>query len=275
MDTASYANASGNVNVNLSTGFASGADGNDTLISIENVTGSAFNDFLTGDTGANRLVGGAGNDNLNGGGGDDVLVGGLGNDTLDGGLGVDTVDYSSSSAAISINLSSGKGSGGDATGDTVSNVENVIGSAFADKLIGSKFSNILNGGEGDDTLTGGAGGDKLFGGAGKDSFVFANLADFGVAGNSDWIMDFDAGGSTLASRVDVIDLSAIDANTKTANKDDPFFFIGSAQFSNKAGELRYDTASSTLFGDVDGDGIADFALMITLTGTLDSSDFWL
>jgi hypothetical protein len=65
-------------------------------------------------------------------------------------------------------------------------------------------------------------------------------------------------------------LSAIDANSKTS-KDDPFNFIGSGAFSGKAGELRYDGAGH-LLGDVNGDGIADFSLALTVTGILDASD---
>ena len=72
--------------------------------------------------------------------------------------------------------------------------------------------------------------------------------------------------------MDFIDLSAIDANSKTS-KDDPFSFIGAAQFSNNAGQLRYDAATGTLMGDVDGDGVADFSVNIVVLGTLDSSDF--
>jgi len=274
-DTVSYANASGSVTVTLTAlgGSSSGADGNDNLTSLENVTGSGFNDMITGNDATNILVGGAGNDNLNGSGGDDTLVGGAGSDTLDGGAGVDTADYSASSAAVSVNLSSGNFSGGDASGDVVSNVENVLGSAFADKLIGNSVSNLLNGGEGNDIITGGGGADTMLGGGGSDNFIFKTVADIGGAGNSDWIMDFDAGGASAATRVDLIDLSAIDASTKSANKDDAFTFIGAAQFSNKAGQLRYDAATSTLSGDVNGDGIADFSLNIIVLGALDSSDF--
>jgi len=72
-DTADYSRASGSVNVDLSTGRTGGAAGNDTLVGIEAVTGSAFND---------RIVGDAGDNVLNGGGGVDDLIGGAGNDTL-------------------------------------------------------------------------------------------------------------------------------------------------------------------------------------------------
>ncbi|MCU1719881.1 beta strand repeat-containing protein, partial [Pseudomonas sp. 5P_5.1_Bac1] len=92
IDTASYASATSAVTVNLSTAGQQNTVGAglDTLVSIENLIGSDYNDTLTGDGGANRLEGGLGNDTLNGGGGDDVLIGGRGDDTLTGGPGSDT-----------------------------------------------------------------------------------------------------------------------------------------------------------------------------------------
>ena len=91
MDTASYAGAGAAVLVEVWKGRANqdGHGGVDTLVSIEHVVGSAFNDTLVGDTGANRLEGGAGHDSLRGGSGNDTLIGGSGNDTLDGGPGND------------------------------------------------------------------------------------------------------------------------------------------------------------------------------------------
>ncbi len=83
IDTADYSTSPGGVNVDLSTASGSGSDAQgDTLSTIENVTGSAFSDVITGDTGNNVLVGGAGNDTLNGGDGDDMLIGGAGGDTI-------------------------------------------------------------------------------------------------------------------------------------------------------------------------------------------------
>ena len=263
--------ASGSVTVNLTAGTATGADGSDTLASIENVTGSAFNDTITGNTGNNVLNGGAGADTINGGGGNDTLVGGLGADILDGGAGIDTADYSASTAGVSVNLQNGKGTGGAAQGDTLANIENAIGSAFADNLVGSSAANVLNGGAGNDTLNGGGGADTLTGGAGADLFVFKALADIGVGATTDAITDFNAGGLGVATAIDHIDLSAIDANSRTT-RDDAFNFIGTGAFSGKAGELRYDGAGH-LLGDVNGDGIADFSLALTVTGTLDGTDF--
>ncbi|EPA99151.1 retention module-containing protein [Pseudomonas sp. G5(2012)] len=95
IDTASYAHATAGVTVNLGETGAQdtfGA-GTDTLTAIENLTGSNFNDALTGDNNGNLITGGLGNDVLNGEGGDDFLIGGLGNNSLTGGSGADTFQW--------------------------------------------------------------------------------------------------------------------------------------------------------------------------------------
>ena len=78
----------------------------------------------------------AGNDTLLGGAADDFLVGGAGADTLGGGVGNDTADYSASALGVTVNLATGLGSGGDAQGDALVSIENVIGSAFNDVIVG-------------------------------------------------------------------------------------------------------------------------------------------
>ncbi|MGR0188001.1 beta strand repeat-containing protein [Azospirillum aestuarii] len=81
-DTVSYAAAAAGVAVDLASGMGTaGEAAGDVLISIENLTGSAFADTLSGDGAANLLDGGAGDDCLFGGTGNDTLVGGAGNDT--------------------------------------------------------------------------------------------------------------------------------------------------------------------------------------------------
>ena len=75
--------------------------GTDTLVNIENLTGSGFDDSLTGDAGANVLAGLAGNDRLIGGAGNDTLIGGPGADSFvfDAGFGKDTVhDFAATGA---------------------------------------------------------------------------------------------------------------------------------------------------------------------------------
>ena len=107
-DTVDFTAAAGPVTVDLALGTATG-DGNDTVLNVENVTGSGLNDTITGNTLANLLIGGGGNDTIRGGDANDVLTGGAGVDQafgdgghdtlkwdtadfLDGGLGFDTLD---------------------------------------------------------------------------------------------------------------------------------------------------------------------------------------
>jgi Ca2+-binding RTX toxin-like protein len=124
IDTASYQSASSGVTVNLAitTAQATGGAGTDTLINIENLTGSGFNDTLTGDTGANTISGGAGNDTINGAAGIDRLVGGAGDDRLDGGADTDTAVFSGSVAQYSF---SRDGSGNVVVSDSVAGRDGV------------------------------------------------------------------------------------------------------------------------------------------------------
>jgi len=86
IDTASYSNATVGVTVSLAvTGPQATGQGSDTLVSIENLSGSAYGDTLTGNAGANDLRGHQGDDTLAGGDGNDTLTGGDDNDRLDGG----------------------------------------------------------------------------------------------------------------------------------------------------------------------------------------------
>ena len=214
LDSASYSSSQSAVVLNLGTGVAAQGDAaEDQLVSIENLIGSSFADRLIGNDAANRLVGngggdtlvgsdgedtlegGAGNDLLSGDRGDDSLSGGSSSDTLEGGRGADLLDggsgadvavYSNSSSAVTINLGAGVFARGDADGDTIINVENIVGSIFADRLVGDGNANHLVGNAGGDTLIGGAGADTLEGGSGDDTFF---------AGSGDASDDFVVGGA--------------------------------------------------------------------------------
>ncbi|OWJ55820.1 calcium-binding protein, partial [Inquilinus limosus] len=164
---AAYGASAAAVTINLATNTANGGDATgDTFNSIENLTGSNSADSLTGDAGANVL---------NGGDGNDTLIGLDGADTLQGGNGTDTVTYAASAAAVVVTVN-GTGSGGDAQGDALSGIENLIGSAFNDTLTGDAGANVLNGGNGNDTLQGRGGADTLTGGAGTDTASYAASA---------------------------------------------------------------------------------------------------
>ncbi len=140
-DTVSYFGSSAAVSINLATRTNSGGDAaTDVLYSIENVVGSVNNDTITGDA----------NDN--------TIEGGLGNDTLDGGAGTnDTVSYSLATSAVTVNLTTtaAQSTGGAGT-DTISNFENLTGSAFNDTLTGSSAANTISGGAGNDVINGDA-----------------------------------------------------------------------------------------------------------------------
>jgi Ca2+-binding RTX toxin-like protein len=163
-DAVSYLTSQAGVRINLKAGTASGGDAEgDVLSGIEAAIGSVFDDVLNGN---------GGNNMLNGDFGDDLLSGGNGGDTLIGGAGSDTASYQFSNAGVTINLKSGTASGGHAEGDSLSSIENLIGSQFDDVLSGSGAKNTLNGGAGDDTLFGGNAADKLIGSAGFDTVSY-------------------------------------------------------------------------------------------------------
>ncbi len=214
VDTLTYETSSAAVNVNLGYGpdifyqdtYGAGLDA---IFEIENLIGSSFNDTLTGSSSDNNLIGGSGNDTLDGGAGDDVLragpgydrlAGGDGNDLLirgfdgddilDGGSGIDTISYEEFSDAVQVTLSSSTNQQtsravitGHTWKDTITNVENIIGSSFNDVLTGDAGANVLEGRAGNDTLNGGSGDDILIGGAGND--IIDGQGGFDIASFTD------------------------------------------------------------------------------------------
>lgn len=148
----------------------------------DDIFGKGGDDFLYGLTGNDYIDGGKGDDFLFGNEGDDILFGGKGNDTLEGGAGSDqfkggkgedTADYSSATSGITVYFVNNTANGY-AIGDTFVNMENLVGTAYADYLQG-----------GDDG--------KAFGGGGNDHIYGASYTTSGAAG----IIRGDAGFDTL------------------------------------------------------------------------------
>jgi Ca2+-binding RTX toxin-like protein len=152
----------------------------------ETIGGTPFGDVIFAGGGNDTVNGFGGNDQLLGEGGQDVLIGGAGADFLDGGSSdLETASYSASPAGVAVNLQSGTGSGGDAEGDTLQNIERVVGSDFIDFLTGDGGDNDLYGHAGNDVLNGGGGTDFLFGQEGNDMIKGAGGSDslWGDEGN--------------------------------------------------------------------------------------------
>jgi Ca2+-binding RTX toxin-like protein len=178
--------------------------------------------------------------------------------------------YTESTAAVTINLASGAGTGGTAQGDVLVAIETLYGSSYNDTLVGNTATNGLVGGAGNDVLAGMGGKDTLIGGTGADRFYYAALSDSPVGANADRITDFSH------AQDDRIDLHGIDANTAVVG-DQAFRFIGNVAFTHHAGELRESMAGgvTTVSGDVNGDDAADFSVTLTGSITLVAGDFLL
>ena len=137
---------------------------------VENVIGSPRGDTITGNPLDNKIWGGAGADTINGWTGEDTLDGGPGGDNLIGHDGVDTVTYENSDAGVRVTVNSATGNeGGHAEGDELAGIENLIGSAYDDRLFGNAGDNMLSGGAGNDRIVGNDGHDTVEGGAGADT----------------------------------------------------------------------------------------------------------
>jgi len=190
----------GPLNINLVTGTASHFGGTDTLVSVENISGSYNDDFIVGNDTANRIDGNNGSDQIYGGKGDDYLShsGSYGTALIDGGAGNDTFH---AHLSTDIDLMAGTATGGGASITLVS-IENVavnksgtvrgtdganeITSNTSDDVAfyGRDGNDLLYGGYGNDYLDGGTGDDIIYGGAGNDTLLGEAGDDFLVDGNT-------------------------------------------------------------------------------------------
>lgn len=193
--------------------------------------------IITGGDRADTMYGGFGNDVFHGGAGNDQLESSGGKDRLFGGAGDDYLYISGLYSA-----------GGEAI---------AYGGTGSDVLSGGRGRVELNGGGGNDLLVTEAGATTMNGGSGADVFRFDGIASL-ADGYHATIGDFSQG-------ADMIDLRTFAGLT----------LIGSAAFSNTAGELRFEQSGGHTFvyGDVDGDGTADFEIEFVGNINFQVSDF--
>ncbi|WOJ97249.1 tandem-95 repeat protein [Congregibacter brevis] len=215
------------INADLSTGIVLDEfGGTDTVVNIERVYGTIYDDVITGDDNDNQFIGAQGFDIINGGGGTDALF-----------------NNGDENQSLIIDLSSGVVTNdGYGFGGEVSSIENVFGTANNDTLVGDSQDNLLLGAAGSDFLDGGAGNDVLLAGfsddAAADTFIDGIGSDYleGGAGIDTFVIQ-GGGDDTVAQfelGVDKIDLTTL-----------PFLVTG-ADITNQLSN-QSDTDSGTFF----------------------------
>jgi Ca2+-binding RTX toxin-like protein len=269
IDTASYAHASGSVEVFLSNsgnGGSDGADGFDNLFSIENITGSAYDDILSGNNSDNVLDGGAGNDLIYARGGNDTMIGGAGddflrgydgNDIFDGGSGIDRASFylpvpPATGVHVDLNIQGVAQDTGEGM-DTLIGIENVSGTIYDDTLIGDGGDNwIWDGSDGDATVAS-SGNDTISAGAGNDLVEVGNGNDTldGGAGIDTWSL---LGGQSEISSAGVTVSLALQGTTQDTEQG----MMLVTGFENISGSIyddniTGDTGANVLLGDLGTD----------------------
>ena len=194
VDTNSFEDIGLGVEASINNGTATYGMVSETFTNIENLTGTDFDDRLGGDAGDNVLTGldgndeifgAGGNDTLLGGAGDDILRGSTGTDVIDGGDGVDTNSFQDIGVGVEANINNGTATYGGVS-ETFTNIENLTGTDFDDRLGGDAGDNVLIGLDGNDEFLGGAGNDTIDGGDGFDTFFFQDVAaNITVVNNGD------------------------------------------------------------------------------------------
>jgi len=246
-DTVTYASATAPITVSLAIGVQqnTGGAGLDTLINIENLVGSSFNDNLIGNTKNNSLNGRAGNDTLDGGVGSDSMIGGLGNDSFVVNVVGDVVTENLNEGTDTVNSS--------VTYTLPANVENLTltgaspingtGNGLVNTITGNAANNQLNGGAGNDTINGGIGIDRLTGGIGNDIFRFT------TTGQIDTVTDYNVANDTIQ-----LENAVFTKLTTTGTLAAAQFRIG-AQAADSNDFIVYNNITGALSYDANGNGV--------------------
>lgn len=251
-DTVDYSTSSGAVTVDMNAPASNSGDAaGDTFYSVESISGTGFGDDLMGSNQADMILGADGNDTLMGRGGNDALYGGTGNDTLsggagsdvlDGGSGIDLISYSGASFAVRVDLGNQLTNTGDAAGDVITGIENVLGSGWDDTIFGDGSANSIWGEDGADWIIGNGGDDALYGGAQDDVLGGGAGADILDGGSGVDTATYASAKSGL-----VIDLSNPSAGTGDA-MGDIFVSVENVIGSRFADTITGDAAENSLYG---------------------------
>ncbi len=274
-DTVTYASATAAVTVslNIATQQNTLGAGFDTMTSVENLIGSAFNDNLTGNAANNVLDGRAGNDILSGWSGADTLIGGLGNDTYfvenpkdvvleKPNQGTDTVS-SRLTYTLPVNVENLILTGTAAVNGTGNSLNNIItGNNAANQLNGDAGNDTLNGGAGDDTLIGWSGADTMAGGLGNDTYLVENAGDV-VTENLNQGIDTVSSRLTYILPVNVENLTLTGTAAINGTGNDQSNVITG---NNAANQLNGGAGNDTLNGGVGNDTLNGGTGTNTLTG---------
>jgi len=237
--------------------------------SAKNATGNALANTITGNNGDNRIDGLAGADTMAGKGGNDAyIVDNASDKVLEGAdQGTDAV-YASVSFVLGSNVENIQLMGTGAINATGNGGANWQGGNDADNVLsGDGGNDILVGKGGNDTLLGGMGADYLTGGTGADTFSFASLSQSTVdAKGRDTISDFSHADH------DLVNLSQIDANGTDAG-DGTFKLVSAFDGTHGALMVAAQGKQWLVSGDVNGDKLADFAILVTSATQLVALDF--
>ena len=186
-----YKRQNPNISVSIPTVWLGGHNGGNA-----NITGTAYNDILYGWSNTNR------------------------HETLNGGNGTDMVSYSDDARAVNVNLTAGKvtvGSNSDV--DTLTSIENILGSQGNDTIVGTSGANLLNGFSGADSIDAGAGNDIIIGGEGSDTLLGGSGSDALYYGATDAVIDGGADTLTSQSFYTIVGTQSDDTLTGTRSND--------------------------------------------------------
>lgn len=276
-DTVDYSTLTQGVNVSMhqtltGTGTVTGGEGlvkNDVLTSIEKIIGGQGNDYMI--LGAKtEAAGGSGNDYFKSGDAANVIH---------GGGGFDTVSYMGRGDGIRVDLAARTAS----DGDTLIEMENVIGTAHADVLTGNAASNELFAGDGMDSLKGGAGNDRLIGGRGSDILEGGSGADrfvYAEAADSEARFWYD---ETNHSRDTIVDFNRAEGDRIELKGMGGFAFTGDLQGRSGEGnsihmlprEIGYTRSGNDvmIWINLDGDAKAEMQIRVENVSEVQLSDF--